>query len=261
MSRNLGSINCAFCNSYFVTLMEPERDITQADCGIYFQAGKFSYQGMRVANAECSLCGGKYLAWIDMSACHSLPQQRREGWGYPTLRRNPDVAFFDLSFRSTFNDEPGPEDAPTHYLNLLVNSYSYKTRTAAPSSESDLATRSAAKACPIPKVGATSPIGGPAPWRTHEPVSKESPKIDMPITTKEHLAHALFVSSVWEDVARKAECDDVDLGSSDTYTERVERTLRIMWGEDKSYARERERCEKLAARTWSARRVGWKVSG
>jgi hypothetical protein len=56
-----------------------------------------------VAAATCAKCGAKYLAWVDDRA-----MRRPLGASH----RFVGDLFFDLSFRSTFNDEPGPDDLP-----------------------------------------------------------------------------------------------------------------------------------------------------
>lgn len=77
----------------------PPRPITQQEAGPYFR----EYSGMIVANAECEDCEAKYLAWID-----HIPH-RRSGDG---------TTIQDLSFRSTFNDTPGPGDVPVYKIEV-----------------------------------------------------------------------------------------------------------------------------------------------
>jgi hypothetical protein len=57
---------------------------------------------MSVANAECPVCKAKYLAWV-----YPPTKGRHAGRSY-----YHNGAFYDLSFRSTFNDEPGESDLP-----------------------------------------------------------------------------------------------------------------------------------------------------
>jgi hypothetical protein len=57
---------------------------------------------MVVANAICEFCKAKYLAWVDGS--------KRKGDKYP--HTGHDFEFTDMSFRSSFNDEPNIEDFP-----------------------------------------------------------------------------------------------------------------------------------------------------
>lgn len=94
MSRNLGHVDCHYCSGD-VKLLELLHPIMVADAGGHFQ----EYSGMLVANAACEDCEACYLAWV------------REA-GSLTQRRTTDGEFFDLSFLSTFNDEPGPADVP-----------------------------------------------------------------------------------------------------------------------------------------------------
>jgi hypothetical protein len=93
VSRNLCRTDCYFCEGAIV-LAEPWRAIERSDCGRYLD----EYEGMPVAKAECVDCQAKYLAW---------------GWHpNPSWPRGLPFAVCDLSFRSTFNDEPGAEDMP-----------------------------------------------------------------------------------------------------------------------------------------------------
>jgi len=99
VSRNLGQTHCEFCMGD-VRLVEEPRPITRKDADWYFAM----FEGMRVANAECVDCEAKYLAWVDDTAL-----VRNESRHPPPT---PETPFFDLSFRSTFNDEHGPADVP-----------------------------------------------------------------------------------------------------------------------------------------------------
>jgi hypothetical protein len=102
MSRNLGQTNCNFCRGV-VKLDEPPREVTKDDVGEYYETRDgYGHAGMIAAKASCVDCGAKYLAHISMAKCvgYSWPQLRGEG------------EFFDLSFRESFNDEPGEKDLP-----------------------------------------------------------------------------------------------------------------------------------------------------
>jgi hypothetical protein len=97
MSRNIANGGfCSFCNDKPV-LQEESRPCTARDCGTYF----YEYRGMMVANAECPSCGAEFLAWVDGSTRAQSPQPR-----------DSSLPFFDLSFRSTFDDETGFSDLP-----------------------------------------------------------------------------------------------------------------------------------------------------
>ncbi len=101
MSRNLCRTDCHFCEGR-VVLVEPPRKIHSDDCGLYFN----EYVGMLVAHAECEDCEAKYIAWV--SKPHMWP---------PTC--SPLTApFHDLSFRDTFNDEPGEDDLPKYKIEV-----------------------------------------------------------------------------------------------------------------------------------------------
>jgi hypothetical protein len=102
MSRNLCATDCYFCRSD-VRLVEAPRHVELRDVGPRYAT---EYDGLIVADAECTACGGKYLAWVDWPNGH-------EHWH----KRDCDD-FRDLSFRSTFNDEPGEADMPTRCTSL-----------------------------------------------------------------------------------------------------------------------------------------------
>jgi hypothetical protein len=108
MARNLGRTDCYFCNAKVVLVEEPHVATTNDVNEHFLQLHEgYSYAGMICANAECSVCGAKYLARVDMSECPGY-KDFLQWYG-----KNNKVPFFDLSFRSTFNDEPGPADMPT----------------------------------------------------------------------------------------------------------------------------------------------------
>lgn len=88
MSRNLGQVNCAVCGCEVTATGKPyRRDDDDARSN-----------GLLVCDAECTVCRTRYTGWLEYT-----PGSR---W------RTPDTGFFDLSYRSTFNDEPGPDDIP-----------------------------------------------------------------------------------------------------------------------------------------------------
>ena len=94
MSRNLGDTDCAICHDTVVLCGEPH-PITIDEAHRYFG----EYDGMIVADAVCTRCDAKYLAWV-----------KRKKWSRAAGDTRP---FEDLSFRASFNDEPAPEDLPT----------------------------------------------------------------------------------------------------------------------------------------------------
>lgn len=97
MSRNLMRIDCFFCRGE-VRLVEHPREITKSDAGVYFD----EYYNMAVANAECVTCGAEYLGWVAGGHLSGGAYFDSEG----------KLSAHDLSFRSTFDDEPGPSDMP-----------------------------------------------------------------------------------------------------------------------------------------------------
>jgi|SRR5208337_986203 len=109
MSRNLGITSCHYCSG-IVKLEEAPRPITREEAGVYYELRDgYSYEGMITANAKCEDCNAKYLAWIDLSACPGYrPYHTRDRHSETIAERG----FFDLSFRASFDDEPGVEDGP-----------------------------------------------------------------------------------------------------------------------------------------------------
>ncbi len=93
MSRNLCRTNCYYCRCEVIRTGET-RELTDEDVGAYFP----EYCGMIVAEAECSMCEAKYLAWMG-----KIPHSYRD---------DGEIRIRDLSFRSSFNDEPGVDDLP-----------------------------------------------------------------------------------------------------------------------------------------------------
>jgi hypothetical protein len=100
VSRNLCSTSCTICDETPKLDGDPH-PITEEEAGRYFD----EYAGMIVCNARCPNCDAKYLAWVD--------ERQRKSIHRPYRYADHDGAFVDLSFRSSFNDEPGPDDLPT----------------------------------------------------------------------------------------------------------------------------------------------------
>lgn len=101
MSRNLARTDCYFCGG-LVRCVEWTRTISKNDCGVYID----EYRGMAVANATCSRCDAHYLAWLG----------RPDIWPRPIPPPEHVDAIYDLSFRSTFDDEPGITDLPKYHV-------------------------------------------------------------------------------------------------------------------------------------------------
>jgi hypothetical protein len=109
MSRNLSRTNCCFCSGRIV-LEERARHITKDECGIYWD----KYEGLYVSNAHCFECEAKYLAWVE---------ERTTSYGLGSRYQASvirEFGFFDLSFRSTFNDEPGEDDLPKFKIEIVI---------------------------------------------------------------------------------------------------------------------------------------------
>ena len=97
VSRNLGTSECHGP----VAVEETPRPITRAEAGPYYD----EHRGLPFANAHCPVCGAKYLAWFS----------RWNGFSFV-----PTDEVRDLSYRRAFNDEPHPEDEPTHLVRETV---------------------------------------------------------------------------------------------------------------------------------------------
>lgn len=97
MSRNIGDTKCCLCSGQ-INLTEPTRAFRKEDSPAYWS----EYADMIVAHAKCVSCHAQYIAWMG-----NIP-------GQPDTRieLKPPVEILDLSYRSTFNDEAGPEDMP-----------------------------------------------------------------------------------------------------------------------------------------------------
>lgn len=94
MSRNLCRTDCITCRGRVLLTGVPHP---------YEFNGR---PGWVIADAECEDCGTKYSAWIN--APGGSRGQPRTAYG-----------FFDLSYRSTFNDEPGEDDVPRAKIEIF----------------------------------------------------------------------------------------------------------------------------------------------
>lgn len=92
MSRNIGDSCCYFCGGK-IAYDEKPRPITKKDAGYYFDE---YCDNLIVAASHCEDCQAKYLAWFNRI--------------YTPYSEN----HCDLSFLSTFDDEPGTSDLPLY---------------------------------------------------------------------------------------------------------------------------------------------------
>lgn len=90
MSRNLCRLDCYICQAPVTMTGTPYR----------LPDDHIHCAGLVVCDAECSACEARYTAWLGGGS--APPRDPYRG----------DAGFYDLSFRSTFNDEPGTEDVP-----------------------------------------------------------------------------------------------------------------------------------------------------
>jgi hypothetical protein len=96
VSRNLLKTRCDRCRGS-IALSGPVHDITRAEAGVYLS----EYAGLQVADASCLRCGARYIGWVSNA-------MSRYRYGH----HGEDGEVFDLSYRSTFDDEPGDGDLP-----------------------------------------------------------------------------------------------------------------------------------------------------
>lgn len=105
MSRNLGCTDCHVCHGE-VALEEVARPITREEAGRYFDEFTTGVNaGLKVAKASCSACGSKYLAWVEQRR-----YKQDTGSYFSGDTQYYAGTHFDLSYRSSFNDEPGEGD-------------------------------------------------------------------------------------------------------------------------------------------------------
>lgn len=99
-STKIDRTDCLFCEGE-VARTEKGRPVTLEECGSAQLFDKI--RALIVADAMCLACRAKYLAWIDVRAVV-------DGNAVPYPRTGDTI--MALSFRSTFSDEPGPDDMP-----------------------------------------------------------------------------------------------------------------------------------------------------
>lgn len=95
MSRNLAKRECSRCESKV------------AICGPIYRLPRdhFACPDMLVADADCTVCQAHYTAWLG-------PTHDRIGTREHDLENVRCFGFYDLSYRASFNDEPGKGDLP-----------------------------------------------------------------------------------------------------------------------------------------------------
>ena len=98
MSRNLSNKTCVHCDHEVTLLSEVKRGLAEFRPGSCYCA---EYADRYFAEAECPACLAQYLAWCVVPAP-----------GLTEVR--------DLSYRSTFNDEPGERDLPRYDVQSSV---------------------------------------------------------------------------------------------------------------------------------------------
>lgn len=102
MSRNLCATVCVHCQ-HPVKVIEYPRPFKDEESHGHFK----EFEGMLVAKAECPVCFASYLAWLDTTTCVNPVHKNHGEKALPG-----DV--IDLSYLSTFNDEPREDDLPIY---------------------------------------------------------------------------------------------------------------------------------------------------
>lgn len=101
MSRNISGTECEQCDV---------KESVAITGQLFFYEERFQdmpeswmqhFKGTVMADATCQYCDTKYIAWIKPSPNYH---------GYRETEN--DRGFYDLSYRSSFNDEPGKDDIP-----------------------------------------------------------------------------------------------------------------------------------------------------
>ncbi len=124
MSKNIGSKDCRNCGLVDTVVIIGAQMAWEQYYAWEGEAAKH-FRGMQIAQAECQYCQTRYMAWVWPSA--------NMVWERPTFKPEwsmddpPEKRFYDLSYRSTFNDEPGPSDIrrkqppnPVKLLNIMA---------------------------------------------------------------------------------------------------------------------------------------------
>lgn len=96
MSCNLCEVTCVRCGT----------EVRAAGQSYRLPDDHWSKPGLLVVDAECPICQARYTAWL------VDPRGYRGLSGWRPSQEDIDRGFYDLSFRSTFNDESGPTDLP-----------------------------------------------------------------------------------------------------------------------------------------------------
>lgn len=96
MSRNLNSVSCMRCRT----------EVRAAGQSYRLPDDHWSMPGLLLVDAECPVCQARYSAWVVDNDCRGTMRRRHIN------QEDKDRGFYDLSYRSTFNDEPGPGDLP-----------------------------------------------------------------------------------------------------------------------------------------------------
>jgi len=104
MPKNLNATECVHCGNE-VIIEEMPRRLTIREGRHFFN----DCEDVLFSDAYCPICLAKYLAWMNgrtKSGYDLIP----EVYGKPA----------DLSYRSTFNDEPGIEDLPKYDVQVII---------------------------------------------------------------------------------------------------------------------------------------------
>src|SRR5690348_11653005 len=98
MALSLGKVVCHRCGGRVTRTDHQSETLEETD---------HRRPGMNISEAECARCGAKYWAWVTPAI--NDPIYGRRGIDRENVRQ---FGFYDLSFRSTFSDQPAMVDLP-----------------------------------------------------------------------------------------------------------------------------------------------------
>lgn len=120
MSRGLSRDTCVRCGEAPVLEDPNGHQITELEAKT--ERNYEEFKGLIVSAAICPKCGARYLAWLSDQQCYGLRVTKYGGPFYaPDIHHQEPWPYSikNLSFLSTFDDQPGPGDLPYHEADEL----------------------------------------------------------------------------------------------------------------------------------------------
>ena len=102
VSRSLGQRQCRFCGM-LPDVFGEKHPITENEAKAKKYYDEYRSRGLIVAQARCPACLAQYWAWVSIDGVDA----------------DRDLGHLDLSFYSTFSDEPGSTDKPYREFTVL----------------------------------------------------------------------------------------------------------------------------------------------